>query len=283
MIRESVSPRGIVVGGEEEIRLLLGTDAGADALEVLDAGGMVVTNPVFIREGKTTLLGQDVRTQLRSPSDGSMVHETVTSTALPAIAVEPLEAVPYYGVVSPQTAERLDLRAEPAELLVQLDRRPSAAETDAAAAAVAGVYQQPGAGFWVEPGVSRDNQWMFWLIVAASALITLSAAGITTGLALADARNDHVTLAGVGASPRLRKALAAAQALFTSGLGAALGTIAGAVPAVLIAASTEMRTAVEVPWLQLLALMLAVPAMGSALAWLFTRAALPASRRGLGA
>lgn len=281
MIRESVSPRGIVVGGEEEIRLLLGTDAGAHALQVLDAGGMVVTNPVFVREGKATLLGQDVRTQLRSPSDGSVVHETVTSTALPAVAVEPLEAVPYYGFVSPQTAERLDLRAELAELLVQLDRRPSAAEADAAAAAVAGVYQQPGAGFWVEPGISRDNQWMFWLIVAASALITLSSAGIATGLALADARNDHVTLAGVGASPRLRKTLAAAQALFTSGLGAALGTIAGAVPAVLIAASTEMRTAVEIPWLQLLALMLAVPAMGSALAWMFTRAALPASRRGL--
>lgn len=119
--------------------------------------------------------------------------------ALPAIAIEPLEAVPYYGGVSPQTAERLDLRAEPAELLVQLDRRPSAAETDAAA--VAGVYQQPGAGFRVEPGVSRDNQWMFWLIVAASALITLSATGITTGLALADARNDHVTTPASAALP----------------------------------------------------------------------------------
>ncbi|SLK10956.1 hypothetical protein [Arthrobacter sp. P2b] len=157
MIRESGSPRGIVVGGAEDIRMMLGTEAGAEALRVLDAGGMVVTNPVFVQDGKVVLRGQDVRTQLQSPSDGSMVHRTVSSTSLPAMAVEPREAVPYYGFVSPETAERLDLRAEPAELLVQLDRRPSAAEADAAAAAVAAVYKQPGAGFWAEPGVSQDN------------------------------------------------------------------------------------------------------------------------------
>jgi putative ABC transport system permease protein len=281
MIREPSSPRGIVVGGAADIRMMLGTEAGAEALGVLDAGGMVVTNPVFVQDGQAVLQGQDVRTQLPSPSDGSIVHQTVSTTSLPAVAVEPREAVPYYGFVSPETAERLDLRAEPAELLVQLNRRPSAAEADAAAAAVAAVYKQPGVGFWAEPGVSQDNQWMFWLIVAASAVITLSAAGITTGLALADARNDHVTLAGVGASPRLRKGLAAAQALLTSGLGAALGTIAGVVPAVLIVASTDMRTAVEIPWLHLLALVLAVPLTGSALAWICTRAVLPMSRRGL--
>jgi putative ABC transport system permease protein len=277
----SGSHRAVVVGGADEIRAVLGREAGPEALAVLDAGGMVVTNPVFVRDGTTVLLGQDVRTWNESASDPSLTHDTVSSSALPAVVVEPAEAVPYYGVISPETAERLDLRAEPAELLVQLDRRPSAAEADAAAAAVAAVYKQPGAGFWAEPGVSQDNQWMFWLIVAASAVITLSAAGITTGLALADARNDHVTLAGVGASPRLRKGLAAAQALLTSGLGAALGTIAGAVPAVLIVASTDMRTAVEIPWLHLLALVLAVPLTGSALAWICTRAVLPMSRRGL--
>jgi putative ABC transport system permease protein len=50
---------------------------------------------------------------------------------------------------------------------------------------------------------------------------------------------------------------------------------------VLIVGFTDMRTAVEIPWLHLLALMLAVPLTGSALAWVFTRAALPMSRRGL--
>ena len=50
----------------------------------------------------------------------------------------------------------------------------------------------------------------------------------------------------------------------------------------LVAGSTELRTAVEVPWLHLLALVIAVPLAGAVLAWLFTRARMPASRRALG-
>jgi putative ABC transport system permease protein len=275
------SHRAVVVGGADDIRAVLGREAGPEALAVLESGGMVVTNPVFVRDGETVLQAQDIRNWNGSSSDPSLVQQAVSSTTLPAVVVEPAEAVPYYGVISPETAERLDFRPAPAELLVQLSRFPSAADMDAAAAAVAAVFKQPGVFFWVEPGISQDNPWMTWSIVAASALITLSAAGITTGLSLADARTDHVTLAGVGASPRLRKALAASQALLTSGLGGVLGCLAGTVPAVLLVGFTDMRTVAEVPWLHLLALMLAVPLTGSALAWLFTRAALPMSRRGL--
>ena len=117
--------------------------------------------------------------------------------------------------------------------------------------------------------------------MAAAALITFSAAGITTGLSLTDARTDHATLAGVGASPRLRKALAGSQALFTSGVGALLGVLAGVVPALLLVLSTDMRTAVDVPWLHLLALVMAVPVTGAVLAWTFTPSGLPLSRRSL--
>lgn len=275
--------RSILVGGPDEIRAVFGREAGAEAASMLEAGGMVVTNPVFVRDGKAVLQGGDVRTQRQSPSDGSIISDTVTSTSLDAVVLEPIVSVPYYGIVSRETAERLDLRPEPAGLLVQLSEFPSASQVDAVSAAVASVYMQPTGAFWVEPGISKGDAWMTWSIVAISALITFSAAGVTTGLSLADARTDHGTLAGVGASPRLRKALAGAQSLLTSGLGAALGTIAGAVPAVLIAASTDMRTAVEVPWLQLFALAVAVPFTASALAWLFTRAELPMSRRGLAA
>ena len=196
--------------------------------------------------------------------------------------LEPVVPVPCYGVVSPETAERLELHPEPAALLVQLARYPSAAETDAASAAAASVYGQPGMTFRAEPGISQGGQWTTWIIVVVSALITFSAAGITTGLSLADARTDHATLAGVGAAPRLRKALAGAQALFTSGVGAVLGTLAGTVPALLLVLSTDLRTAVEIPWLPLSVLVAAVPLTGAALAWALTRSRLPMSRRALG-
>ncbi|MGX1162398.1 putative ABC transport system permease protein [Arthrobacter sp. SLBN-100] len=276
------SRHAILVGGANEISAVLGREAGPEALAVLEAGGMVVTNPVFVREGRAVLEGQDVRTQTQDAADPSRMHETVTSSMLPAVVVEPAEALPYYGVISPETAQRLDLRPEAAELLVQLSRFPSAAEVDTASGAIAAVYGRPDVGFWAEPGITQGDSWMTWSIVAISALITFSAAGITTGLSLADARADHVTLAGIGASPRLRKSLAGSQALLTAGLGTVLGSLAGTVPAALVARSTELRTAVEVPWIHLVALLVAVPLAGALLAWLFTRARLPASRRALG-
>ncbi|WP_236557425.1 FtsX-like permease family protein [Arthrobacter sp. 9AX] len=276
------SQRSILVGGAEEISAVLGREAGPEALEILEAGGMVVTNPVFVRDGTAVLQGQDVRTQAQGPADPAQMHETVTSSTLPAVVVEPAEPLPYYGVLSPETARRLDLRPEPAELLVQLRSFPSAAEMDAVSGAVAAVYQWPAVGFWAEPGITRGDAWMTWSIVAVSALVTFSAAGITTGLSLADSRADHVTLAGIGASPWLRKNLAGSQALLTGGLGTLLGSLAGTLPAVLVAGSADLRTAVEVPWLHLLALLVAVPLAGAVLAWLFTRARLPVSGRTLG-
>ena len=281
MVDEQPSSRAILVGGGEEIRAALGRDASPEALAVLKAGGMVVTNQVFVHDGKAVLQAKDVRTQGPAPSGPGTVPSVVSSTTLAAAVLEPAVDVPYYGVVSPETARRLDLRPAPTGLLVQLAKYPSEAEADAASAAAAAVYGQPGMPFQAEPGISQGGQWMTWSIVAAAALITFSAAGITTGLSLADARTDHATLAGVGASPRLRRALAGSQALFTSGVGALLGALAGVVPALLLVMSTDMRTAVEVPWLHLLALVVAVPLVGATLAWACTRSGLPLSRRGL--
>jgi putative ABC transport system permease protein len=280
-VADQPSDRAILVGGADDIRAVLGRNASAEALAVMDAGGMVVTNPVFVTEGKVLLQAQDVRTQVPSPSGPASVHATVRSDSLPAAVLEPAAPVPYYGVVSPETAERLDLHAAPAGLLVQLAKHPSDAQVDAASAAAAAVYGQPGIPFQAEPGISQDTQWAAWSIVAVAALITFSAAGITTGLSMADARQDHAVLAAVGARPRLRKALAGAQGLFTSGMGAVLGSMAGSVPAVLLVLSTDMRTALEVPWLHLSALVVAVPLTAAALAWAFTRSRLPLSRRSL--
>ncbi|WP_457948355.1 hypothetical protein ACTAQI_20470 [Pseudarthrobacter sp. alpha12b] len=282
LVGEQPSDRAVLVGGAADIRAVLGRDASPEALAVLEAGGMVVTNPVFVGDGTVLLQAQDVRTQMPSASGPASVHATVRSDSLPAVVLEPAVPVPYYGVVSPETADRLGLNPVPAGLLVQLAAYPSEAQSDAAAAAAAAIFRQPDVSFRAEPGISQGSQWATWSIVAASALITFSAAGITAGLSLADARKDHATLAGVGASPRLRKALAGSQALFTSGMGAVLGTLAGSVPAVLLVLSTDMRTAVEVPWLHLFALVAAVPITGAALAWAFTRSGLPLSRRDVG-
>lgn len=272
----------LVIGGEDEVRAMLGTAPSAEAMAVLNNGGMVVTNQAFVQGGRVVLEGADVRRPIESSGRLFAGYETVTTTELPAAVVVPEVPVPYYGVISPDTAESVGMRTGQSSLLVQFNALPGTAEMDRIAATLAGFYGNPGVGFYPEQGTDRDSSWIIWTIVGISALITLSAAGITTGLSLADSRSDHMTLAGVGAAPRLRKALAGAQALMTAALGSALGCLAGVVPAIVIANATGMAASAVVPWMQLLALLLAVPLTGAALAWMFTRARLPMSRRAVG-
>lgn len=271
----------LIVGGAEELEALLGRKPGRDALETLAGGGVVVSNPVFVKDGQTLLQAYDIRQPVTRP-DHRADFEVVSDESPPAVVESPEVPVPYYGVISADAASRLGIQVEPAVLLIQLSGYPAAAELDKASAALAGIYETQPAALHVEAGADRDSTSLLWLLVGLSALITLSAAGITAGLALADARSDHMTLAGVGAPPRLRKSMAGAQSLMTAVLGTSLGLVAGVVPAVLVMAATRTLAAPVVPWLQLLALLVAVPLSGGGLAWLFTRARLPMSRRGLG-
>lgn len=274
----------IVVGTAEDVERLFGKAPTAEARDVLAAGGMVVSNPVFVRDGHASLVAQDVRkpAPLVPGSSEFQGYQETGRTEVAAAVLEPEVNVPYYGVVSPEAAAAAGMRVDNGALLVQLSAYPDAAQADKVSAALAGIYADRYGSMYVERGAERDASLILWSIVGLGALITLSAAGITTGLSMADSRKDHVTLAGVGASPRLRKALAGSQALMTAGLGTVLGSVAGIVPAVLLVTATGMARTAVVPWLQLVALLIAVPLTGAALAWLFTRARLPVSRREVG-
>jgi putative ABC transport system permease protein len=274
----------IVVGAAEDVEKLLGKAPTAEARDVLAAGGMVVTNPVFVRDGHVALVAQDVRKPLAgvANADAFEGYQEEGRTMVAAAVLEPDVKVPYYGIVSPETAAAAGMRVEDGAMLVQLSAFPDAAQTDKASSALAVVYGNQYTTLIVERGAERDSSLILWSIVGLGALITLSSAGITTGLSMADSRKDHVTLAGVGAAPGLRKALAGSQALMTAGLGTVLGSVAGTVPALLVVTATGLARTAVVPWLQLAALLVAVPLTGAALAWLFTRARLPMSRREVG-
>ncbi|MFE4543356.1 FtsX-like permease family protein [Arthrobacter sp. NPDC056727] len=271
----------VVVGGVDELRALLGREPSPAAVEALNSGGLVVSNPVFEKDGKATLQSYDVRQPVAGPGS-AVAYKPQSNTVLPAVVDAPDVPVPFYGVLPPETASGLGIHVGNSVLLAQLSAYPEAAEQDRASAALAQVYRIQALGFYVEPGADRTGSELLWLIVGTSALITLSAAGITTGLALADSRADHMTLAGVGAPPRLRKALAGAQSMMTASLGTSLGVAAGVVPAVLLIGATRMYPVPVVPWMPLVALLVAVPLTGSALAWVFARARLPVSRRSPG-
>ncbi|MET3175873.1 UNVERIFIED_ORG: hypothetical protein ABIB52_003742 [Arthrobacter sp. UYCu721] len=260
----------MVVGTADDVERLFGKAPTAEARDVLAAGGMVVSNPVFVRDGHVSLVAQDVRKPVPGhPATAAFQgYQETGRTEVAAAVLEPEVKVQYYGVVSPEAAVAAGMRVDDSALLVQLSAYPDAAQMDKVSAALAGVYADRYGSMFVERGAERDASLILWSIVGLGALITLSAAGITTGLSMADSRKDHVTLAGVGAAPRLRKALAGSQALMTAGLGTVLGSVAGIVPAVLLVTATGMARTAVVPCLQLVALLIAVPLTGAALAWL---------------
>ena len=132
--------------------------------------------------------------------------------------------------------------------------------------------------FEVERGYRDDFGPGLLALLLGSAVITLGAAGIATGLAQADARADHATLAAVGAPARLRRTLSAAQAVTVAGLGTVLGTLSGFVPVVSYLYA-DPEYAVVVPWRNVVLIVVVCRCVAAACAWLFTRSRLPMERR----
>ncbi|QOR69294.1 hypothetical protein IM660_11320 [Ruania alkalisoli] len=123
------------------------------------------------------------------------------------------------------------------------------------------------------------------LLVAAAVVVAIAATALSVGLALADSRPDLATLAAVGASPRVRRRMTAAQAGVIAGIGTVVGVVSGVALGFVfttwqqgdVYTGTYWETVV--PWEYLVLLLVALPALAIIGGWLFTRSRLPAIRR----
>ena len=77
----------------------------------------------------------------------------------------------------------------------------------------------------VERGPFEGDTLFLTVLAIVAGVITLGAAAIATGLAAADSRADLGTLAAVGASPGVRRALSLSQSGVIAGLGSLLGVV----------------------------------------------------------
>lgn len=264
---------GTPVGGPELLTALQARST-KEVRQALAAGGVVVLDRRLIHDGQVTVTITTDRQEQAADAEGR--ESRSTRLRLPAaFAPSAGPRVPF--VLSLGAASRLHLLAEPTTLIMRFHHLPSRDQEDAARKALtdAGlddVY------FSVERGYQSRYGLGLLGLVAGAAVITLGAAGIATGLAQADARADHATLAAVGAAPGLRRTLAASQALAVAGLGTALGIASAFVPAVaFIGASPGLD--LVVPWPTLAEVLVALPLLAAACAWLFTRSRVPLDRR----
>jgi len=260
---------GPVVGSYADFVRLTGVES-AVARGALDSGGMVVFEESKVVDGSGSV---EVVT-----SDSS-TGRTVDNRLVPVPAVHvprgPGDVLPN-SWLSPEAAETVGVPVVVNSTVLQYEVPPTDDQEEAVSAALADLGETNL--FRVERGYRDEYGVGLLALLVASALITLGASGVATGLAQADARADHATLAAVGADPRLRRRLTAFQAAVVAGLGALLGTVSGFVPTVAyLYADAQMRFVA--PWQNLLVIAVVVPAVAALAAGLLTRSRLPLARR----
>jgi putative ABC transport system permease protein len=109
-------------------------------------------------------------------------------------------------------------------------------------------------------------------------MVTFLGVAISVPLSAAEGRADLSTLAAVGAPPRRRRNLAAAQAWVLGQLGCLLGVGVGALYGYTAHAAFGSDHSM-VPWRDIAAIVIIIPLFAGVLAWLATRSRLPMLRR----
>jgi putative ABC transport system permease protein len=260
-------PDALIVGGSDALPILANAPSSA-AKDVFAHGGLVSFDPSLVRNGRA-IVGYSTPAEMASTTtrDSLTVHEI----SVPAVYVK-AQTPMVRTVLSEGLAQRLHLTPTVEQLVLRTVHTPTQAQQDGANAAL------PNSSISVERGYhSRYSSALLALVLGAT-VVTVGAAGISTGLAQADARADHATLLAVGATPRVRRSLAASQALAIAGLGSLLGLISGLVPALAYVGAVQSLTLV-MPWGTLALLLVGIPILASAGAYLVTRSRLPLDRR----
>lgn len=196
-------------------------------------------------------------------------------------------AAPTQAVVPTALAEQLGLDVVTVSLRLTGDLS-SDTETrvqEAVQGAVSGTY------VYVERGYQRPDEALIILIVlgALGGVLMLGGTLTATFLALSDARPDLATLAAVGAAPRTRRRVAAAYALVIGVVGAVLGAAVGFIPGIAISrpltagfgssGSAPDGPFLAIPWLLIVAIVVALPLLTAAVVGLSARARLPLGAR----
>ncbi len=253
----------LTVGTSTSLAMVLGHEPSAAAIEMLARGGAVALRSDLAPRGVATL-------DWFTPKQwDNMDTETPRrTTTLPAVVELPDHPLQDALFVTPSTAHRLGMPATPDRAILTFSRPPTQAEFDSASTAVSALANSPGiTGLTVETGPQDFGSQIAWWILLACLVIAISAGATAIGLARIDGCADDLTLASLGAAPRIRKTVAFVQALIVCGLGALVGTALGLLPAVALGAATTSLP-FSPPILQLALTAIGIPVVIAAGSWL---------------
>lgn len=250
------------IGDPDIIALAAGGAPDDQLLDALTSGHVVVFDDVFVDDGTVTIeqpTDNGEFAQVRLPA--YLAERDLAYTSLPA------------AFVSEQTAVAQGWTVRQSYSLVTFDgATPEQLDAALDAAEVAGAWPQiessPTDG--VEPAVLA--------LTAAAAFVTFVGVAVAVSLAAVEGRADLATLAAVGAPPRRRRSLAAAQALLVGGLGVMLGVGLGVYFAYLVWPALGAPDFIWA-WDSLALIGVAVPTLAVLVAVVATPSRLPMVRR----
>ncbi|GAA0921729.1 ABC transporter permease [Nonomuraea longicatena] len=260
-----------VVGDGEALELAMG---GQDerAVQALSAGKAVVFRPGVVKDGRVGL--------------GYAAKHTGKGKVVEVEAVEiPIEDSHWISVIPPSAVRKIGLSAVP-RVLYGLHDVP---DPERFAGQIKAVVWDAEVRFpW------GDNRSMaIWIMVGAAAFLMLGGTFVATGLAAADLRRDLNTMAAVGAAPRTRRRIVAAQAGYISGLGALMGLLVGLPMGLALAWPAGAVTipgpsgfqvmlqepTIAIPWLPLALVVVGLPLLAALVAGLFAPTRMRLARR----
>ncbi|MFJ9606951.1 FtsX-like permease family protein [Kitasatospora sp. NPDC101176] len=279
--RTPTGPPRLAAGDATVLRARFGVHDPA-AERALAAGRVLVFAPELLAgDGKAVL---ELRGGGGAPlKPGEIPKPDLQEVTVDATLVDAPDAARYgQALVLPSALPALGLDARPTGSL-WLPATPPDRKAQQRAEAAA-IRLDRAAQLDVERGYQPKGDAQTLALGGFAALVVLGAAGIATGLAAADSRQDQATLAAVGAPPGIRRTLAGLQCALIALLGALLGAVNGFVPAVGLLKSRASGfgakpALITAPWGQLLLITLVLPVLAGLLAALLTRSRVRLGRR----
>lgn len=285
--RIAVGSRAVVADGHA-LGLLLDEPEGPPlraATAALARGEIVVGHPADVGpDGRTTL----TMTTFSSAGDAVTTRHRVRAHVWTGDGFRP-----HLPVLGESAVRSLGLTPAMSSVVAELTRFPSAKETARVQTAAQAMPDRPLP--LVERGPVTESAWI-WLTLALALVVAGVGTFSAVALALAEGRADAATLSALGASPRTRRLLASAQASVISGVGTALGLLAGVFTAWTVCrrmvaytpglAWYEVREqgvdgrtwVLDVPWTWVAAVAVGLPLLTSSVVVLVTRSRLPLTR-----
>ncbi|MFN2536737.1 MAG: FtsX-like permease family protein [Mycobacteriales bacterium] len=244
------------------------------AAHVLGQGGAVIFTDIPVSSETV-----DLQVSRTSP-EGTPV-QTAQLTAVPALFVATSQARAQ-AVVAPAVAARLGLTPQVSGLAVKGPISKDAEQN--VSEAIAAITEE--SSLYVERGYRGDRGTATALLVLGLVGAVLMTVGTVTAtfLALSDAGPDLATLSAVGASPVSRRLVAASFAAVIGLSGAVLGAVVGLIPGIAVSYPLTDRSGwyqgeathfLDVPWLLVGAIVLALPLLTGLLVGVSVRSRLP--------